>query len=85
MHIRTRLRLLRCSAQRGEQDQDEPDGRSLRTKYPYHAMTAFSANASPMIMMMSVIQSMELFRWRAPGESWVLIVEAILRLVLCRA
>jgi hypothetical protein len=47
----------------------------FRVAQPYHAMTAFSANASPTIMMMSVIQSMERFRRGALGESWVLIAD----------
>ena len=72
MHIRTRLRLLRRSGQRGEQNQDEPDGRTFRVVHPYHEMTAFSANASPMPMMMSVIQSTVRFRLAAAGESWVM-------------
>ena len=47
-------------------------GLNFRAVHPYHAKTAFSASASPMIMMMSVIQSMEGLR-RALLESWVLI------------
>lgn len=72
MHIGTRLRLLRRNADRGEQNQDEPDGRMFRVVHPYHEMTAFSANASPMIMMMSVIQSME--RFRSPEDNLMLSV-----------
>ena len=72
VHIRTRLRLLRRNAWSGEQNQDEPDNRTFRVVRPYHEMTAFSANASPMIMMISVIQSMVRFRLGALGGSWVM-------------
>ena len=69
VQVSTRLRFLRRNVQRNEQDHDEPDGRTLQMAHPYHRMTAFTANASPMIMMMSVIQSMERFRRAALGES----------------